>query len=133
MDQAKAVINLKEGVIHLEGPVEFVRRYLDIYRSAPRGLEGTRETASVATGRRRAARGRGRRAKRLSCAGAIREEVKAGFFDEPRSTQEIKQQLTEKGITCTDNSVRVTLKRLSGTGLLDRAKEARVFRYHRKV
>jgi hypothetical protein len=34
MDEARVVINLKEGIIELEGPVDFVRHYLDMYQSA---------------------------------------------------------------------------------------------------
>jgi hypothetical protein len=33
MDEARVVINLKEGIIELEGPVDFVRHYLDMYQS----------------------------------------------------------------------------------------------------
>ena len=32
MDTVKAVINVKEGVIELEGPQEFVEKYLELYR-----------------------------------------------------------------------------------------------------
>jgi len=32
VDIVKAVINLKEGVIELEGPQEFVEKYLELYR-----------------------------------------------------------------------------------------------------
>jgi len=38
MDQAKAVIKLNEGIIELEGPIEFVERYLERYGAAIRGL-----------------------------------------------------------------------------------------------
>jgi hypothetical protein len=34
MDEAKAIINIKEGIIELSGPVDFVRQYLDRYQSA---------------------------------------------------------------------------------------------------
>ena len=37
MDQAKAIINLNEGVIQLEGPVEFVERYLEKYAPVVKG------------------------------------------------------------------------------------------------
>ena len=39
MDQAKAVINLNEGVIQLEGPVGFVQRYLEKYAPAKKGYQ----------------------------------------------------------------------------------------------
>ena len=31
MDTVKAIINIKEGVLELEGPQEFVEKYLDLY------------------------------------------------------------------------------------------------------
>ena len=34
MSEARVVIDLKEGVIELEGPVDFVRHYLEIYQPA---------------------------------------------------------------------------------------------------
>ena len=39
MDEARVVINLKEGIIELQGPVDFVRHYLDTYQPAIKGLQ----------------------------------------------------------------------------------------------
>lgn len=134
MDQAKAVINLKEGVIQLEGPVEFVREYLDLYRpagaAAPQGTQpapkkGVPARATVPVRRRRG------RAKRGLCTDTIRTEVELGFFAQPKSTQEVKQRLIEKGITCNNNAIRMSLKRLSNSGLLAMQKEGRAVRYRR--
>lgn len=137
MDQAKAIINLKEGIIQLEGPVEFVREYLELYRPAVGKFSGAPE-GTVPTPKKivpaRAAvpvRKRGGRTKRVSLANAIRTEVEMGFFAEPKSTQEVKQRLIEKGITCNNNSIRMSLKRLSNSGLLAILKEGRAVRYRR--
>ncbi len=133
MEQAKAVINLKEGVIQLEGPVEFVRQYLDMYRSAIGGVEERpKAIAVVAKVVRKAIRGKRKRAKRLSCVGAIRKEIKAGFFSELRSAREVAQRLAERGFSCGPESVRISLRKLTGDGLLDRTKEGRAARYQRK-
>jgi hypothetical protein len=45
MDLAKAIINIKDGIIELSGSVDFVRQYLDRYQSA---LETVPEKAPVA-------------------------------------------------------------------------------------
>lgn len=132
MGQAKAVINLKEGVIQLEGPVEFVRQYLDMYRSAIGGVEERPKTVAVVAKKEVAARGRRRRAKRLSCVRAIRKEINGGFFSELRSAKEVAQQLAERGVACGPESVRISLRKLTGDGLLDRTKEGRSSRYQRK-
>jgi hypothetical protein len=47
MDEAKAIINIKEGLIELSGPVDFVRQYLDRYQSAIK-IETLPEKAPVA-------------------------------------------------------------------------------------
>ena len=49
--------------------------------------------------------------KRL-CTRGIRAEVKAGFFDEPRSTGAVKERLTEKGVSCSSGLLRTSLKKV---------------------
>ena len=129
MEQAKAIINLQEGVIHLEGPVEFVRHYLDMYRSSIKGLQGTPEGVTASRERQTSAGRRRRRTKPVSCATAVHEEFEAGFFAEPRSIQETKQRLVGKGMTHTDESIRMALNRLYRNGLVDRAKKGGLLRY----
>ncbi len=137
MDQAKAIINLKEGIIQLEGPVEFVRKYLELYRSAVGKFAGAPEDTVPAPKKEVPARAavpvrrKGGRTKRFSISNTIRTEVKLGFFAEPKSTEEVKQRLIEKGITCNNNSVRMSLKRLSNSGLLAILKKGRAVQYRR--
>jgi hypothetical protein len=46
MTEAKAIINIKTGIIELSGPVDFVRQYLDRYQSAIK-IETVPEKAPV--------------------------------------------------------------------------------------
>ena len=131
MHQAKAAINLKEGVIQLEGPVEFVQRYLEKYAPAVKGA-ATPETEAGTSQRQVEARGRPREGQR-SCTRAIRAEIKAGFFDEPRSTRAVRERLTEKGVTCSSGLVRITLKRAVEEGRLGIAGRGRGLVYNRKA
>ena len=98
MDQARAIINLNEGIIQLEGPVEFVRCYLEKYAPAMKGLP-TPESQAVTSAKQVQARGRVRGGQR-SCTRAIRAEIKAGFFDEPKPTKAVRERLTERGVAC---------------------------------
>jgi hypothetical protein len=117
VSEARVVIDLKEGVIELEGPVDFVRQYLEMYQPAIkrviRGVPANQETPKRSFTRRRGTKGR-----RVSCTAAIQNEVKAGFFDDPRSVSDIKQRLNESGFEFKDNNVRNALKRLTTTGAL---------------
>ncbi len=136
MDQAKAIVNLKEGIIQLEGPVEFVREYLNIYGSAIKGLEEIPKETEAApkekTVRGKAKTTRVRAAvKRVSCVDAVRAEVKAGFFTEPRSAQEVRRLLSDKKQVCSNNSITIALKKLVESGLLTRLGVGRATRYQR--
>jgi hypothetical protein len=140
VDDARAVINLKEGTIELHGPVDFVRHYLDIYQSVIRGSQGLpKSVAAPGTAEAPSRRGRGRlstrarKVKRGSCLAAVRRQLKAGFFDESRSMSDLRQRLNEVGLSCTDRAIRAGLRKLSETGALERAGRGRAMRYHRLV
>ena len=141
MDEARVVINLKEGTIELQGPPDFVRHCLDMYRPAIRGLlglpseAGTKQekTKPLPRERKLPAAARARKGKPTSSMGVIRSDLEAGFFDEPRSTGEIKQRLSEAGITVTDSGVRANLRKLSAAGWLGTVRKGRSICYQRRV
>ncbi|MBI2869953.1 MAG: hypothetical protein HYX96_09035 [Chloroflexi bacterium] len=135
MDEARAVINLKEGAIELQGPVDFVKHYLDMYQGAIDELRGLREDVTGTPERAGAAARRGRqlpaKRQRGACIGAIRGYYETGFFDEPRSVGEVKRHLSETGVRCTDSATRTSLRRLTSTGQLQTAGQGRALRYRR--
>jgi len=141
MEDAKVVINLKEGIIEMEGPADFVQRCLDMYGPSIRGLLGMPQDAPVSTekakplgrARKATAVAKPRRGKRATVMGAMRSDVKSGFFDEPRSTAEIKQRLSDAGLTFTDSGVRANLRKLTLDGLLDAAKKGHAVRFQRRA
>jgi len=140
MEDAKVVINLKEGIIDVQGPADFVRHCLEMYGPSIRGLlslpQDTAATPEKAGGapqkRKAAAVTRPRRKKRTSGIGTIQSDLEAGFFDEPRSTDEIKGRLSDAGVTITDGGVRANLRKLMLDGLLDTVRTGRLVRYHRR-
>ena len=141
MDEAKVIINLKEGIIELQGPVDFVRHYLDTYQPAIKGLQSLpkeaavspEKTKAVPRKRKTAPAARAKKTERISYTGAIRSDLKAGFFNEPRSTGEVKQRLSEAGLAFTDNGVRASLRRLSQAGSVDIVRKGRSVRYQRRA
>ena len=129
MDQAKAVIKLNEGIIELEGPVEFVERYLERYGS---DIEGLPVVEPKRASPPRAVRARGKaRGGQGSCTRAIRAEVKAGFFDAPKSTRSVKERLMEKGVSCSTGLLRTSLKKVVDEGRLSPTGSGRARVYSR--
>jgi len=141
MDEARVVINLKEGIVELQGPADFVQHCLDIYQPAIKGLLGLpseaatkpEKTKPVPRGRGVPAAAKARNARPTSCMGVIRSDLEAGFFDKPRSTGEIKERLSEAGITVTDSGVRANLRKLSAAGWLGTVRKGRSISYQRRV
>jgi len=131
MDQAKAVINLNEGIIQLEGPVEFVQRYLETYAPAMKGLS-TPEPEEGTPAQKLAGRSRPKGGRR-SCTRAIRAEIKAGFFDKPRSTQAVRERLKEKGVACSSGVLRTSLRKAVAGARLGTSGRGRGLVYSRKA
>lgn len=134
MDKARVAINLKEGIIELQGPIDFVQYYLDRYRPVVKEVahlpeeSAPRETSFLP--RKRKAAGRRNRG---SYAGSIRSLLEGGFFDEARSMVDVRQRLNDAGLACPDNTVWVSLKRLSTAGLLDRVGKGRTVLYRQPM
>ncbi len=131
MDQAKAIINLNEGIIQLEGPLEFVQRYLERYAPAMKGLSTSKSEAGT-SGRRVEARGRPGGGRR-SCTRAIRAEIKAGFFDKARSTQAVRERLKEKRVACSIGTLRTSLRKAVEEKRLGTGGRGRGLVYSRKA
>jgi hypothetical protein len=128
MDQARVVIDLSEGIIELEGPVEFVRQYLERYAPAATTADAP-EGKKVA--KRKAGGKVGGRVTQRACTRAINAEVKAGFFERPRSAKLLKERLVEKGVTCSVGTLRKSLKKAVDQGQLETSGRGRglVYRY----
>ena len=139
MDEARVVINLKEGIIELQGPVDFVRHYLDAYQFAIKGLQSLPKDVAVSPAkakvlsrkRKTTPSTKAEKRKSVSCKGAIRSDLEAGFFDEPRSTGEVKQRLSETGFNFTDSNVSTSLGRLAKSGVLGTSGRGASLRYQR--
>jgi len=140
MDEARVVINLKEGIVELQGPADFVKHCLDMYRPTIQRLQGLpqdtvgrpEKTESLPRERKAGAVTKERRGKRASVMGTIRSDLEAGFFDEPRSTEEIKRRLSDAGLTFTDSGVRANLRRLTLDRLLNTLRKGRSVRFQRR-
>jgi hypothetical protein len=140
MTNAKAIINLQSGTIELEGPVEFVREYLDRYSPSIKGQPTHKaKVARVTVARVKVAKekiindkpgkerkinkplkiiARGTRG-RNSCAKIINSEIEAGFFNSPISMKAVGDRLREIGVVCSTTMIRGTLKRTIEEGKLD--------------
>jgi hypothetical protein len=128
MDEARVVINIKDGVIEIQGPVDFVRSYFDLYQPIIKKMSAV---AGQAQALEKGPRGRRAAVKSIPCPKAIRSELAAGFFDVPHSVGEIKQRLGEAGYAYTDSNVRNCLKRLTASSVLNALGSGRGLRYQR--
>lgn len=131
MAEARVSINLKEGVIELQGPIEFVQRYLEIYAPLLKGSPAETPKAEAEVTQKKAQRSATRQSskKKITCSAAIRSILKDGFLDEPRSTGDIKKRLAEDGFTFTDSNVRSSLKRLTDSKALNATGKGSTLRY----
>jgi len=139
MEDAKVVINLKEGVIEIEGPADFVKHCLDMYQPGiarllgiPQDTTAAPEKAGAVPRKRTAAAvAKPSRARPTTVMSTMRDDLEAGFFDKPRSTAEIKQRVSDAGLTFTDGGVRANLRKLTQDGLLNSVKKGRSVRFKR--
>jgi len=119
MDTVKVVISIGESSIQLEGPQEFVEKYLEKYDSiieswnvSPVSIRPV-EKESVADKEQKEAQKKKRIRKTSAgpvCSDKIRELLNEGFFKELKGTAEVTKALQEiKGLRYESNLVSATL------------------------
>ncbi len=130
MDVVKAVINLKDGIIELEGPQEFVEKYLNLYRPAASQWESTVsqegnvkiEEATTKRKRTRVVKPKGT----SSCMGRIRTLIDENYFKDPKTSAEVINHLKEqKGAIYGSSPVSAALNQFIKSGKLRRLKEGK--------
>jgi len=137
MERARVVINIKEGVIEFEGPLDFVSDSLEKYGAAVNRLLGGGRSVTVAPATAASETGRNKRgrpskkseAKPSTCVEALRQSVAEGFFSEARTIGDVGKHLAEEGFSFTPRAVRAGLTRLVNTGRLETTGRGRGLRY----
>lgn len=129
MTNARVLIDLQEGVIELEGPVEFVEKHMMRFL-----LEETDTVEPVPArkpGRPAKAGKVGRKKKRDSCNEVINGLYDSGYFKKARNFGVIKQQVLKTAPECSDNLIRKTLKEAIASGKLNASGIGRGMKYTR--
>lgn len=132
MDIAKAVINLKEGIIELEGPQEFVEKYLELYRPDTSKWQTALSTkGEIKTKEEVPKRARATKPKvGPSCAERIRTLIGEDYFKDPKTSTEVTNWLKEqKGVPYASKHVTAALLYLIKSGNLRRFKEGKSYKY----
>jgi hypothetical protein len=157
MTQAKAIINLQTGTIELEGPVEFVRAYLERYAPLmsdqqapdsrkPRAITPRGKVAKDKGVKKRIVKGKPARQKKIkpvkiltrgkrgqnSCARIINNEIDAGFFDKPVSITAVSDRMREAGFSCSKAMLRGSLKKAIAQGTIESTGKGRGMVYMKK-
>ena len=139
MNTVKASISVGEASIQLEGPQEFVGKYLDQYQPlvlkwhelpTSRVKEAkASETKSKEAEAPKKTRG-GKPKVGPSCGDRIRTLIDENYFTEPRTCSEVTKWLKDqKSITYGDNQVAASLSSIIKSGKLRRFTEAGKYNY----
>jgi len=139
MDTVKAVISIGEASIQLEGPQEFVEKYLNEYKylieKGRTSYRTSKENEAAKTEKYAPRRTKPIKSKAgPTCAEKIRELISEGFFKEPKTSSQIEEYLKkQKGAIYTSKDIAANLKNMFDRGHIKRIMENKVFKYYINV
>jgi len=139
MDVVKATINLKDGLIQLEGPQEFVEKYLNEYKSIiekghtsiPTSHKAPKETETEKPAAKRTRTTRSKAGP--SCGDKISELISEGFFKDQRTREDVQKRLLEKGVRYDSSLISATLNNLFHRHNIEKTSVGRKAKYYSNV
>ena len=97
--EARVMIDSKEGVIEIEGPIEFVEKHMAMYAPGVKAPKVTVKPPGVK-----------RRSSKKICIKTVKALIGEGFFAQGRGFGEIKTEFMKRDRDCSDASLRNALK-----------------------
>jgi len=142
MDVVKAVINLREGVLELEGPQEFVERYLDQYQPIiEKGFTSTsiphvtsKETKVEKAEKPAPKRTRTTKSKAgPTCTQKVQELLNEGYFKQPKTRADVQSEILNRGVRFESKEVSAVLNNFFNGGKLKRTGTGTQAQYYSNV
>jgi hypothetical protein len=128
--EARVFIDLKEGIIELEGPIEFVEKYMAKYAPGGAAAEPNVEKSVVKRGPGRPPKaGKPVRKKKVSCDKLVADMLSSDFFGQARGFGAIKAEIISVEPSCSDNKIRKALKNAIAGGKLSANGAGRGMKY----
>ena len=129
MVNARILLDIQEGIIEIEGPVEFVEKHLA--RFAPIEFD-TVEYDAPASQKKTGRTGKITRKQRKSnCRQVIDGLIAGKFFNRARGFVSVKQEVLKKVPECSDSVIRSLLKTAVADGILKAEGFGRGMKYSR--
>jgi len=135
MDTVKVVISIGEASIQLEGPQEFVEKYLELYRPDASKWQTSLKTSKEQVAEKHVPK-RTRTAKPKagpSCLGSVKKLIGEGYFKEPRERSDVQKHLLSKGLRFESKVVSAALINCFHDGKLERTGVGTHAKYYSNV
>lgn len=138
METVRAVITIGENSIQLEGPQEFVEKYLEQYKFLASGTQKTTKPSERAPETTREETDTTKKRKvRIktgpSCTEKIRELITNGYFREPRTRADVQGQLLNEGTRFESKDASATLINFFNGGELRRKGVGKDAQYYSNI
>ncbi|HEY54806.1 MAG TPA: hypothetical protein G4N91_00795 [Dehalococcoidia bacterium] len=137
MDTVKAVISIGEASIQLEGPQEFVEKYLDQYKqliASPPTAPKTSKTAET-TEKEKAKTLKRKPGTKTgpTCTQKLRELLDEGYFKQPKTRKDVQGELLKRGSRFSSSEVSSRLINFFNGGELKRTGTGTNAQYYSNV
>jgi len=137
MDTVRAVINTKEGIIELEGPQQFVEKYLDQYKQLIVSLPTAPKTTKTADASEKEEDKTAKRKLRTrtgpTCTQKVNELLDEGYFKQPKTRADVQSEILNRGLRFESSEVSAILINFFNGGKLKRTGTGTKAQYYSNV
>ncbi len=137
MDIVKATINMKEGVIQLEGPQEFVEKYLELYKqlivSPPTTHKISKTAESAEKEKVKTPKRKPRTKSGPTCTQKVQELLDEGYIKQPKTRADVQSEILDRGTRFSSSEVSAVLINFFNGGKLKRTGTGTKAQYYSNV